>query len=66
MKLNIEKTKALRKKRGYSQAYVGDYLGYSTKSAYSQLESGKRQPSIYRLGLLSKLYDVTVDELVEG
>ncbi|PFC88049.1 helix-turn-helix domain-containing protein, partial [Bacillus cereus] len=47
MKLNIEKAKSLRKKRGYSQAYVGDYLGYSTKSAYSQLESGKRQPSIY-------------------
>ncbi|MDA1849092.1 helix-turn-helix transcriptional regulator [Bacillus cereus] len=66
MKLNIEKAKALRKNRGYNQAYVGDYLGYSTKSAYSQLESGKRQPSLHRLGLLSKLYGVPVDELVEG
>ncbi|HDR8076528.1 MULTISPECIES: helix-turn-helix domain-containing protein [Bacillaceae] len=66
MKLNIEKAKSLRKKHGYSQAYVGRYLGYSTKSSYSQLESGKRQTSIYRLGLLSKLYDVTVDELVKG
>ncbi|MDA1509681.1 helix-turn-helix transcriptional regulator [Bacillus cereus group sp. TH36-2LC] len=66
MKLNIEKAKALRKNHGYSQAYVGDYLGYSTKSAYSQLESGKRQPSLYRLGLLSKLYGVSVGELVEG
>ncbi|EEL78771.1 HTH-type transcriptional regulator AnsR [Bacillus cereus AH1271] len=45
---------------------MGRYLGYSTKSSYSQLESGKRQTSIYRLGLLSKLYDVTVDELVKG
>ncbi|MGR5998365.1 helix-turn-helix domain-containing protein [Bacillus cereus] len=36
------------------------------KSAYSQLESGKRQPSLYRLGLLSKLYGVSVNELVEG
>ncbi|MCP9225134.1 helix-turn-helix transcriptional regulator [Bacillus mycoides] len=66
MKLNIEKAKALRKKRGYSQVYVGKFLGYSTKSSYSQLESGKRQPSLYRLGLLSKLYGLTVNELVEG
>ncbi|MES5913311.1 hypothetical protein QCJ18_28320 [Bacillus cereus group sp. FL70] len=31
MKLNIEKAKALRNRCGYSQVYVWDYLGYSTR-----------------------------------
>ncbi|MCQ6288748.1 MULTISPECIES: helix-turn-helix domain-containing protein [Bacillus cereus group] len=66
MKLNIEKAKSLRRKQGYTQSYVGSYIGYSAKSAYSQIESGKRQPNLHRLGLLSKLYGVTVEELLES
>ncbi|OTW84959.1 transcriptional regulator [Bacillus thuringiensis serovar cameroun] len=66
IKLNTEKAKSLREQRGYSQTFVAKHLGYTHKGAYSLLESGDRQPSISKLGLLAKLYKVKVDDLLTG
>ncbi|HDR6268871.1 MULTISPECIES: helix-turn-helix domain-containing protein [Bacillus cereus group] len=65
-KLNIEKVKTLREQHGYSQNFVAKHIGYTHKGAYSLLESGNRQPSISKLGLLAKLYEIKVDELLIG
>ncbi|PFW58572.1 helix-turn-helix domain-containing protein [Bacillus sp. AFS075034] len=65
-KLNIEKVKTLREQHGFSQEYVSGFLGYTAKGAYNQLEKGKKQPSVSRLGLLAKLYGVKVDDLLVG
>ncbi|EJQ55395.1 hypothetical protein IEI_00658 [Bacillus wiedmannii] len=66
IKLNKEKVKALREQHGYSQHHVAKYLGYTHKGAYSLLESGDRQPSVSKLGMLAKLYEVKVDDLLVG
>ncbi|EEL70644.1 helix-turn-helix transcriptional regulator [Bacillus mycoides] len=66
IKLNKEKVKSLREQHGYSQNYVAKHIGYTHKGAYSLLESGDRQPSISKLGLLAKLYKVKVDDLLIG
>lgn len=65
MKLNIEKVKSLRAEKGFTQEYIAITVGYTNKSAYCQLESGKRQPSISKLGRLSKIFGVSTDELLQ-
>jgi len=65
-RINIEKVKSLREQHGFSQKYVSDFLGYTAKGAYNQIEKGKKQPSVSRLGLLAKLYEVKVDDLLTG
>lgn len=66
IRLNTEKVKALREQHGYSQQLVAEYLGYTHKGAYSLLESGDRQPSVSKLGMLAKLYEIKVDDLLIG
>ena len=55
--------KDIRKKRGYTQKNVADYLNCSPV-VYSRYESGKREPSIEVLLLLSEFFGVTVDYLL--
>ncbi|HGH7181568.1 helix-turn-helix domain-containing protein [Bacillus luti] len=56
----------MREQHGYSQHFVAKYLGYTHKGAYSLLESGDRQPSVSKLGMLAKLYEIKVDDLLVG
>ena len=53
----------LREDSDYSQEYLAVYLSCS-QSAYSQIESGKRQISIDYLIKLSELYCVSTDYLL--
>ena len=54
---------ALRKKNGLTQAEVSAHLNKSF-FAYSNYETGKRTISIDDLMVLSRLYNVSIDEIV--
>ncbi len=56
--------KDLREDSDYTQGYLANYLSCS-QSAYSKIESGRRQLSIDYLINLSALYSVSTDYLLE-
>lgn len=58
-----EKLAALRKEHGYSQLYVAERLNVS-RQAISRWEVGSSVPSTENLMELSRLYSVSLDELV--
>lgn len=58
-----EKLAALRKEHGYSQLYVAERLNVS-RQAISRWEVGSSVPSTENLMELSRLYGVSLDELV--
>ena len=58
-----EKLAALRKEHGYSQLYVAERLQVS-RQAISRWEVGSSVPSTENLMELSRLYGVSLDELV--
>lgn len=53
----------LRKRYGYSQERVAEQIGVS-RQAVAKWEAGETVPDILNCGKLAKLYDVTLDELV--
>lgn len=53
----------LRKQNRYSQEYVADKIGVS-RQAVAKWEAGETAPDIVNCGKLAKLYDVTLDDLV--
>lgn len=55
----------LRKAKGYTQQDVADYLGVSNKTV-SKWETGQVLPDILTIKALAELYDISVDELLEG
>lgn len=54
---------SLRKRNQYSQEYVAGQIGVS-RQAVAKWESGETVPDIVNCGKLAKLYDVTLDDLV--
>lgn len=61
----MQRLKELRKEKGLSQKNVADFIG-KTYQAYSNYESGKREPDIETLKQLSHLFGVSVDYLIEN
>ena len=55
----------LRKKKGLTQEQLGDKLGVTNKTI-SRWENGNYMPDIEMLSLLSKEFDVTINELISG
>ncbi len=55
--------KSLRIEHNLSQADIAEYLKVSRQSI-SQWETGKTYPDIDNIVLLSKLYNISVDELL--
>lgn len=55
----------LRKAHGYTQQEVADHLHISNKTI-SKWETGQALPDILSLKALAELYDVTVDEILNG
>ena len=55
----------IRKKRGYSQLKVAMDLSIS-REALSFYETGKRNPDLQMLLLLSEYFDVSIDYLITG
>lgn len=58
-----EKIKSLRKKYDFTQEKLSDYLNVSYQ-AVSKWECGLSSPDISLIGPLTKLFDVTADELL--
>lgn len=62
----LQKTlKLLRIKKGYTQEQIANKLYISTQ-AVSKWEKGQSIPSIENLLSLSDIYDISVDELIQG
>ena len=53
----------LRKRSGYSQEYVAEQVGVS-RQAVAKWESGDTVPDLTNSMALARLYDVTLDDLV--
>ena len=56
--------KELREENKYTQKYVADILNIR-QNTYSQYENEKREIPIRALIVLAKLYDVSVDYILE-
>lgn len=56
--------KELREEYDYKQEHLAQQLGVK-QNAYSQYETGKRQIPLDALIKLAKLYDVSVDYILE-
>ena len=68
IKMNVETANRLvqlRKKRGYSQEELAEKLGLS-RQAVSKWERAEASPDTDNLIALSKLYGITLDELITG
>lgn len=61
--MDIKFIKNLRKDNGYSQEYVAENINIS-RNQYISVEKGKRQLSINEAVALSKLYRITISDLV--
>ena len=57
------KLRELRTKHGFTQAEIAGKLGLD-RSTYTYYETGKTEPPLSRLLLLSKIYNVSLDTLV--
>ncbi len=57
--------KTIRKEKGYSQLKVALDLNVS-REALSYYETGKRNPDIQTLKLLSNYFNVSIDYLING
>lgn len=64
MELN-EKLQQLRKQKNMTQEQIAEHL-YVSRTAISKWESGKGYPNIESLKRISKLFAVSIDELLSG
>lgn len=60
-----ERLKTARKNLHLSQEYVSNYIGI-TRTAIVEIEAGKRKISTDELAKFSTLYQISVDELMNG
>lgn len=58
-----ERIKHFRKQADLSQIYVAEKIGVA-KSTYSLYESGKRQPDVEKIKLISEVLKVSADDLL--
>ena len=56
--------KMLRNQYGYTQTFVAESIGIKVQS-YSAYENGITVPTLQNFVKLAKLYDVSLDELLE-
>lgn len=60
-----EKLRALRKQRGLTLKQLAQAIGHTTHSHISELETGKRRPSLDLALRLARYFDVSLDQLVK-
>ena len=60
-----EKLQQLRKEKGWTQEELAELL-YVSRTAISKWESGRGYPSIDSLKAISKLFKVSIDDLLSG
>lgn len=60
-----ENIRYLRLKKGFSQEYIANILGYKSFTTIQKWESGVSEPPIKKLQELSKLFDVDIDDMTK-
>jgi transcriptional regulator with XRE-family HTH domain len=60
-----EKLRVLRNQRRMTLQQLAGALGYTTHSYLSEIESGKKQPTIDLVLGVAQLFNVTTDELLK-
>lgn len=60
-----EKLLRLRRERGWSLAHVASRLGYRSRGYLSEVESGKKKPSLELVVGVSLLFEVSTDALLK-
>lgn len=65
MNMLYERLKTARKNLHLSQEYVSNYIGI-TRTAIVEIEAGKRKISTDELAKFSEVYQISVDELMNG
>ncbi len=60
-----ENLRESRKSLGYTQKQVAEILQV-VESCYANWEQGRTEPNIETLRKLSQIFDVTIDELING
>ena len=58
--------KYLRLKNNFSQDYIAELLGYKSYTTIQKWEMGISEPSISKLKILSDLYNVSLDEIINS
>lgn len=57
------KLKEKREQLGYTQEYMAEKLGYSSKSGYNMLENGNVKISLEKAKILSELLKIPLSEI---
>ncbi len=55
----------LRDQHGITMVQLADLLGYSTHSYISEIEAGKKMPTVEFVLAVSKMFDVSIDSLMK-
>ncbi|NBH35588.1 XRE family transcriptional regulator [Clostridiaceae bacterium] len=55
---------ALRRDRGFSVAYIRDYLGFSTTNAIYKWLHGTSLPSVDNFLALSVLFNISINDMI--
>ena len=58
-----ERLRLTRKERGYTQAHLGEKIGFHQKT-YSNFEVGTNRPTTFKLLIIAQFYNVSMDYLV--
>lgn len=64
--MNYNKLKEIRNDRGYTQDFIAEKMGYSNKSSYSMLETGRVKVDLEkakRLKIILNLSDGEFEEI---
>jgi transcriptional regulator with XRE-family HTH domain len=64
MKRFGEKLRALRKQRGLTMNELAPELGFTSQSYLSEIETGKKKPSIDLIIRIARYFDVSLDQLM--
>lgn len=59
------KLRMLRKKKGISQTFISQKLGFKYPSGYCNIESGRNKLSLDQAKIISEILGVSIDELAE-
>lgn len=64
VRVNLEKLVELREDAKFSITFVSNELGYKTPTGYWLVENGQRKVNVDVLYQLSKLYNVSMNDLL--
>jgi transcriptional regulator with XRE-family HTH domain len=60
-----EKLRIIRLSKNMSITELANQLGYSSHGYISELENGKKQPTVEFVLKVSRLFDISIDELLK-